>query len=461
MEFYGREEEQKAIDYILNKDRFQSGIIYGRKNLGKTELLKHCFYKTHKPFIIYQCNQENEKSNINDLTKLIKETLGIKNIFFENFIDVIEYLFEYAKNNELYFALDEYPYIRKIINGLDSKLQRIIDNYQNETKIKFFLLGSSISTMESILSESNPLYRRFNVSILLKEMDYYDSAKFYKDFSNEDKVKLYAAFGGVPFYNKQIDSKLTVRENIINLLSGQFSHLLSEITSNIKEELIKINNAYTVFSSIAVGAFHYTDILSKSGINTTSSLYDTLEVLEKMDLISYICPINDKKNKKKSGYVLTDNAVYFYYRYIYHNLSIKNILNNEMFYDKYINDDFLNVVVPKTFEKISMQYLIRKNKKGLINPVIEDIGTYWYDNPKERKNGQFDLVTKSKDGYIVYEVKFTNSKIDNHIINEEILQVAKTNLNPINYGFISKSGFNITNDNNYILISLDDIYEEI
>lgn len=210
--------------------------------------------------------------------------------------------------------------------------------------------------MESILSESNPLYRRFNVSILLKEMDYYDSAKFYKDFSNEDKVKLYAAFGGVPFYNKQIDSKLTVRENIINLLSGQFSHLLSEITSNIKEELVKINNAYTVFSSIAVGAFHYTDILSKSGINTTSSLYDTLEVLEKMDLISYICPINDKKNKKKSGYVLTDNAVYFYYRYINHNLSIKNILNNEMFYDKYINDDFLNVVVPKTFEKISMQY---------------------------------------------------------------------------------------------------------
>ena len=149
MEFYGREEEQKAINYILNKDGFQSGIIYGRKRLGKIELLKHCFYKTHKPFIIYQCNQENEKSNIKDLIKLIKE-------------------------------------------------------------------------------------------------------------------------------------------NIINLLSWQFFHLLSEITLNIKEELTKINNAYTVFSSIAVGAFHYTDILSKSGINTTSSLYDTLEVLEKMDLIIYI-----------------------------------------------------------------------------------------------------------------------------------------------------------------------------
>lgn len=217
-------------------------------------------------------------------------------------------------------------------------------------------------------------------------------------------------FGGVPFYNKQIDYKLTVKENIINLLSGQFSCLLSEITSNIKEEITKINNEYTVFSTIARGAFHYFDILSKSWISTTSTLYDTLEVLEKMDLITYVCPINDKTNKRKSGYVLTDNAVFFYYRYIYHNLLIKNILSNEMFYDKYINEDFMNVVVPKVFERISMQYLIRKNKLGFINPIIEDIGTYWYDNPKE-KNGQFDLVTKSKDGYIVFEVNYCNSPL--------------------------------------------------
>jgi hypothetical protein len=53
-----------------------------------------------------------------------------------------------------------------------------------------------------------------------------------------------------------------------------------------------------------MGSFHYSDILSKSGINTSSSLYDTLEILEKMDLISYVGPINDKTNRKKSGYVL-------------------------------------------------------------------------------------------------------------------------------------------------------------
>ena len=79
--------------------------------------------------------------------------------------------------------------------------------------------------------------------------------------------------------------------------------MLSEITANIKEELVKINNAYTVFSSIAGGAFHYSDILAKSRINTTSSLYDTLEVLRKMDLISYVCPINDKNNNEINNHI--------------------------------------------------------------------------------------------------------------------------------------------------------------
>ncbi len=311
MKFYGREKEQEALNYIISKDEFGSGLIYGRRRLGKTELLKHCFLNSNKPFIIYQCNQENEMSNILDLTRVIKDTLGIKNISFDTFIDAIEFLFTYAIDHELLFAIDEYPYIRKIINGLDSKIQRIIDEYQNKSKMKFFILGSSISTMEDIQSESNPLYKRFELTLMLKEMDYYESQKFYSNFSNEDKVMLYAAFGGVPYYNRQISDKLSVKENIIRLLSGQFSHLLCEVTSNIKEELTKVNNAYSVFSSIAMGAFHYSDILSKSGIKTSTSLYDTLEILEKMDLINYVYPINDKNNKKKSGYRITDSAVCF------------------------------------------------------------------------------------------------------------------------------------------------------
>ena len=39
-----------------------------------------------------------------------------------------------------------------------------------------------------------------------------------KGLSNEDKIRVFSVFGGVPYYNSLIDDKLSVRENLINLL---------------------------------------------------------------------------------------------------------------------------------------------------------------------------------------------------------------------------------------------------
>lgn len=46
-----------------------------------------------------------------------------------------------------------------------------------------------------------------------------------------------------------------------------------------------------------------------------------------------------------------------------------------------------------------------------------------------------------------------------HDINEEISQSEKTGINVKKYGFFSRSGFNIENNNDYLLYSLEDIYK--
>lgn len=254
--FIGREEEIKAIERIISQKGYKGSVIYGRRRLGKTELLKHCLLNRSIPCIFYQCVQENEKENAARLTRQVEKAFGLSHLSFDSFTDVLEFIFEQGISKEIYLVIDEYPYIRKMVSGMDSKLQNIIDDYNSSTNVKLFLCGSSISTMEDILSESNPLYRRFQLKILLKEMDYYDSARFYSEFSNEDKVRLYAAFGGVPYYNCQIDNSKSVRENIIGLLSGRYSSLSEEIRVNLNEELKKITNVNS--------AFNFGDIQSNS-----------------------------------------------------------------------------------------------------------------------------------------------------------------------------------------------------
>ena len=61
------------------------------------------------------------------------------------------------------------------------------------------------------------VYGRVDLTINLKPMDYYESALFYQDYSQEDKVRIYSAFGGIPYYNRFVDTKKSVKENIMML----------------------------------------------------------------------------------------------------------------------------------------------------------------------------------------------------------------------------------------------------
>ena len=112
---------------------------------------------------------------------------------------------------------------------------------------------------------------------------------------------------------------------------------------------------------------------------------------------------------------------------------------------------FINITTNKT--KILAKLVLKQlHSNQHINAIVDDVTT-------SSTGDASHIIRCGRQHYILYEVKFTNSKIDNHVVNEEISQALKANLNPINYGFISKNGFNITNDNNYILITLDDIYD--
>ena len=93
--------------------------------------------------------------------------------------------------------------------------------------------------MKSLPESQNPLYGRVDLSIDLKPMDYYESAMFYPSFSDEDKVRLYSVFGGIPYYNKLIDGGLSVRENIRELIAFPGARLENEVSVCLHSESSK------------------------------------------------------------------------------------------------------------------------------------------------------------------------------------------------------------------------------
>lgn len=458
MKFYGREQQQKKLNRLLGKNGLQAALIYGRRRVGKSELIKQCLKKTEILQLNYECKQTTEMNNVESLSLLISEQFGLPALGFANMEALLDYLFRRGMQENLVLVLDEYPYLRETVRGMDSVLQALIDRYRDTSSLKLVLCGSYVDTMKSLLARENPLYGRIDLTIDLKPMDYYESSLFYPDFSSEDKVRLYSVFGGIPYYNRQIDPSLTVRENIQELISAPGSRLENEVSMYLKSEISKIANANEVFEALAKGFTKYSDLLSQSHVSSGPTLIDVLEKLISMQVVEKQAPINDEDNRRKSGYYIVDNLSLFYYRYIFRFLSQRNVLDEDVFYDRYISTDFETQYVPRVFETVCKQYLIRQNRAGKIEPAFDRIGKYYYDDPKTRTNGEFDTVTEDPKGFVFYESKFRKEPLTLAMIHEEMKQVQATGLNCYKYGFFSRSGFQCEPTEKMIFIPLDDLY---
>ena len=456
--FYGRIKQKKSLLNMIKKDEQMICLIYGRRRIGKSELIKQTLKETDVQSIYYECKQTTERNNVDSLAEIISDTFHFPKPSFSDIEELLNFLFKKSEDSPLILVFDEYPYLRENVKGLDSIIQSVIDKYKDTSHMKFIICGSYVDTMKELLAKQNPLYGRVDLTIDLKPMDYYESAMFYKDFSDEDKVRLYSVFGGIPYYNRLIDSDMSVKDNIINLIASPGARLENEVSMYLSSEISKITNANEVFETLAKGFSKYKDILDQSNVSSGPTLVDVLEKLIKMDVVKKEAPINDENNKKKAGYFISDNLSLFYYKYIFRNISRMNVMDSEVFYHKYIEEDFETKHVPKVFEDICKQYLIRLNKEGKIDEVFEKIGKYYYDDPMNKKNGEFDIVTLDDKGYIFYEAKFRKEPVTESMIKEEILQVDQTGISCYKYGFISRSGFFCDESDDRILISLGELY---
>lgn len=460
MAFWGREKEKKRLSDALRTDGMQVILIYGRRRVGKSKLIKQVLSESDVKGIYYECKQTSERNNLDSLVNLYTSENNLPPLKFGSMEEFLDYYFRQAADKPLILVLDEYPYIRELIKGMDSVLQSLIDRYRDQSQIKLIICGSYVDTMTSLLERENPLYGRVDLTIKLEPMDYLESSYFYPDYSDEDKIRIYSVFGGIPYYNQFIDTRKSVRQNIIDLVVSPDARLANEIEMYLLSELSKISNANIVFETLASGVSRFSDIYNKSHMSSSPTLSDILKKLSQMDVVEKVVPINDEKNRKKAGYYISDNMSLFYYKYIYPRQSYLNVMDTDIFFDRFVLEDYETKYVPYQFEKIARQYLIRENKASRLREPFYKIGKYYYDLPKEKKNGEFDIVTEDEKGYIFYEVKFRKEPISASVVDKEIGQVNDCGLNCYRYGFVSRSGFEkeLYSRDDLILITLDQLY---
>ena len=450
--FIGREKELTLLqqDYIG-----KAVMVYGKRRVGKNTLIQNALENCQHQTVYYECSKGAMQDNIDGLVReLVRVKMLPVPLNFSTLQDVFIYLNALPK--KIVVVIDEYPYLKKATDSatVDSIFQNIIDN--RLSNIELVLSGSHIGMMKDLLQERNALYGRFAVTIKLNELNYQDAARFYPDRTPYDKVAHYAVFGGSPFVNQALNPAATLRENVISTILNPVSAVYLYASQLLLSDYSVKINADRIFSVIGNGKKRYTEIEDKLDVKKTGNLSKQIKSLTELEIVSRNSPINKIGDNKKATFEINDNLLRFYFTFIYKNASALQVLGAEAFYDEYVAPT-LTDFISRRFEGICRDYFSLQVRSGKLKGV-RNIGSYYYDDPVHRKNGEFDVALELADGYAIYEAKYYAQPMTLDEIHRETQQVANIKeLAVKQLGFIAINGF-VEQEKPYTYLDGNDIF---
>lgn len=384
----GRNYELQEIETLYNSNKFEFLVLYGRQRIGKTALLTDFANKHNCLYFLAQ--EKNTILSIKEFTALIKDYFNMDYMPTANdWAEVIVILNErieikLKENNsqKVCIIIDEFPFIAKEYPTIKSILQHTIDHKWQNKNIMLILCGSSVSFMvNEVLGYSSPLYGRRTANMELKPLNYLESAKFFPNFSNIDKITAYLILGGIPYYLQTFSDKLSMKENIKNSIFNDVSLLKEEPILLLKQEFREPAIYNSIIEAIATGSSKFNEISQKIK-EESSKCASYIKNLQEVRIINRIIPYGESLNSKRSIYILSDFFFRFWYKYVFANSTTLSLLGASKYTDLIYND--ISQVLGLAFEEVCLQYLTILARNNKLPFIPNGLGKWWGNNPKKR-----------------------------------------------------------------------------
>jgi len=472
--FIGREKELKSLESVFEKEGFGMTVIYGRRRVGKSTLIKE--FVKDKKVIFYTATKVGAERNLELFTKQVLDVLdpSISDATFPTVESVLDLISDRIQDIEekIVLVIDELPYWAEKDEALLSILQKYIDTMWLQKNMMIILCGSTLSFMEKkVLSEKSPIFGRRDSQIKLEAFNYKDSALFVPKYSAEDKAICYGVTGGVAKYLALFDSKKSLDENIIRLFFSPDGYLYDETRNLLTQEFADITLVNNIIEQVASGENTLNNIASKVHEKDTTVLY-SLEKLIDVGLVEKKKCITEEKNKKKTLYVLKDYMFSFWYKFIPKAVSVIEMGQGRKYYEEIVKPK-LHSFMGNVFEEMCRYYTLEHGIMGEFGSFVTETGTWWGselltddDGKKYQQSADIDVVgISSVDKTAVCgECKFKNEKIDKEIYETLVRRSKLLSANYIvtKYLLFSLSGFSkwfdTSKNSNLLLITIQDLY---
>ena len=413
MKFVDRIEETTRLEAVLTRDKASLAVLYGRRRLGKSTLVKRVLKNSDLYFLADRSEEQHQRAL---LAKVVaqkfqdfdKATYGDWESFF--------LAVNYRTQIRFSLCLDEFPYLAEQSPELPSVLQKLIDG--RLLKYNLVLCGSSQHMMYGLFLDSTaPLYGRADEIMRLMpiRLPYMQEALH---LDAVEAIEEYSVWGGVPRYWELRENNSSLDEALWHNVFSVNGVLYEEPVKLFQDDVKDVVKTSTIMSYVGTGANRLSEIAARCNEPATN-LSRPLKKLIDLGFLEKDVPFGiDEKNAKKSLYKIADSFMAFYYQFVVPNRSfielgrrLPIIDSLEANFSKYVSLRWENICRNAVTGNVIGDVLYGKAKRWW--------GTVLNENG-DHEQMEFDVVAESidKKSLLVGECKWSTQENATQLISE-------------------------------------------
>jgi len=409
MKLVGRTYEQDVLNRCMASNESEFIAVYGRRRVGKTFLVRQ-FFSNSFTFYATGLADSPMKDQLRMFQQGLEEYGGVKLSPITTWMGAFQELIRLLKRStgvgKHVVFLDELPWFDTPRSGFVAGLEYFWNSYASaRDDIILVTCGSATNWMITrLLQNRRGLHNRVTRRIHLKPFTLAECEEFYRNrgivMSRIQMVEAYMILGGIPYYLRQLDPRLSLAQNIDDLcfsadapLKDEYHILFASLFSNPERHQQIVEALGTKTSGLT-----REEILQVTRLPDGGTTSRAITELEESGFIRRVSPFGAVK--KGCLYQLVDPFVRFH-------LTFMTQLREAGFWSKFAATAPHNTWAGLAFEQVCASHLDQiKHALGIWG--ISTTASSWRTKPGTSPGAQIDLVIDRADGCInLCEMKFS------------------------------------------------------
>lgn len=381
-----REKELAELNLLLEEPGAHLLAVSGRRRLGKTTLLLEWARRSGRPYLYWVASRALASFLLRQFSQTVwcqahPDDIVPATFSFDHWADVFEQVARLAADRHQYIViLDEFPYAVEADSALPSILQNTWDHYLKATPVVMVLCGSHVGMMGRLLRYDAPLFGRMVGPLRVEPLPFRALAQFFPRYTAPERVAVWAILGGVPAYLERFNDSQTIAANVRRHVFRSTGLFRTDPDHLLHESLREPQNYIAILLAIAAGYHRVIDIISAAGLPGTRQADPYLARLRELGFIRRELPATVPEAKRAtsrlSRYVLADNYLRFYFRFIWPNQGLlEQRLDDRLW--ALINEQLQAFVGETAFEELCREWILAQARADRLPFSPDRVGAHW------------------------------------------------------------------------------------